>query len=98
MPATLDDDYERAGWAANLDPRPAERRYDETRDDRGIEPAVGGYAAGNGKRNRQRECDDTYDNPRHQIRGKLGAAVSAKRCNRFGDEHLALLTKEELLR
>ena len=63
----VDDDDERAGRAADLHARAAERGDEESGDDGGLEAAVRRYAAGDGERDRQWQRDDADDDAGGEI-------------------------------
>ena len=72
----VDDHDERAGRAADLHPRAAQRRDQEPGDDRGVEAALGRDAAGDGERDGQRQRDDADDDARRRRRRRTGAGSS----------------------
>ena len=63
----VDDDDERAGRAADLHARAAERGDEEAGDDRGLEAALRRHPARDRERDRERKRDDADDDARRQI-------------------------------
>src|SRR5207249_6523730 len=71
----IDDHDERARRPADLYARAAQGGDEESRDDRGEQPALGAYPARNREGDGERERHDPDDDPRAQIGEKLLAGV-----------------------
>src|SRR2546428_834323 len=82
----VDDHDEGARRPADLHARAPQRRDDESRDDRGEQPALGTDPARDREGDGERECDDTDDDPGDQIREELLAGVPRDRGDELRDQ------------
>ena len=73
-----DDHDERAGRSADLDARSAERRDEESADDRRVDAGLGRDAAGDAERHGQRQRHQAHGDARDDIRGEAAAVVPAR--------------------
>ena len=83
----IHDDDERARRPADLHPRAPQRRDEEARHDRGVEPALGRYAARDGEGDREGQGDDADDYAGGGVGDELPAGVAPERGDKLGDEH-----------
>ena len=79
-----DDDDERAGRAADLEARAAERRDEEAGDDRAVQAGLRRHAGRDGERHRQRQRDQADRDAGDQVVTKLLQRVRAKSVDGFG--------------
>ncbi|HZS59908.1 MAG TPA: hypothetical protein VFA43_11615, partial [Gemmatimonadaceae bacterium] len=73
----VDDDHERAGRPADLNPRSSERGDQEAGNDRGVKAPVGCDPAGDSERDREWERDDANDHAGTDVSEELGPGVPA---------------------
>ena len=76
------------GGTADLHPRAAQRRDDESGDYRGVESPVGGDPTGNGEGDGQRQRYDADNDPGSKVREELFAIVGLECGEQLGNEHL----------
>jgi len=86
----VDDHDEGAGRPADLHARTAQRGNQESRDDRGQQPALGRESTGNGKGDGERQRDNADNHARRDVRNGLPPRVSLERGDEFGNEHGSL--------
>jgi hypothetical protein len=84
----IHDHHEGAGRPADLDAGTAQRRNEKARNDRRVESALGGNAAGDGKGDGERQRHDADDHPRAHIGEELLAGVAAERGDELRDERV----------